>query len=254
MAKKKKTGLVIAGILSVALIGSGIAVNKMDEKPKDEPDVPSIEQPLPEEPGNETPDVPEEPGNETPDVPEEPEVVEPLVISVDNISYTTAGGGTDYSYKLAKVTMNDVENKTDIADGDMLSITWNSGAIVTLNVDLNDIDTSKYTHLTFVFGSEKLNFSSGYAKFVQDYAKTVFKSGKYFVSTDGSIENSVSNRPSTTAEDYLKLGDWKRFEIPIEDVIECYNTNGKINLFHFMSSNLTTSTLYLSNIQFENLA
>ncbi len=246
--KKKTKGktfiIIISSVLAVTLLGS-LAFNLFPTK-KDEGTKPGIEDILPDEPGVETPDVPEEPN--------EPEVVEPMSISVDNISYTSVSGATDYSSKLNKVLMSDIENKINIATGDVLSIRWNSGALVTLNIDLNNIDLTKYTHLTFVFGSEPLVYTDGYAKFVQDPVKTVFKTGKYFISNDANYDNSVANKPGTTIDDFLKLGEWKKFEIPVEDVLECFNTNGKINLFHFMSNGLTTSTLYLADINFENLA
>lgn len=244
MRKKSNTLVIIFIIISIILISTGVA-GTVAKKPNE--DMPTIDTPI------ERPDEPE-----TPDVPEEPEVISPQAIDVklENFDYISKSNGANLSHYLNVVDMAEVPNKTENVSGNVLSIEWRSGTLVSINIDLENYDLSKMTHLTFWVGSEPDEFDSpsGYAKFVQDASLTIFNTGKYFIEADKNAEDFVANKPSTTVEDYLHFGEWKKYEIPIQNVIDCYETNGKITFFHFMSSSLSSTTVYLTNVQFENLA
>lgn len=239
---KRKTLIIIISVILSLGVASGIIASYIPNEKPDKSDKPTIDKPI------ETP--PE------PDV-EEPIVIEPQKISLtkDNVAYTSLTGATDYSGKLNIVAANEVENRPEeVSEDNLVKIVWNSGAIVSLGIDLDDYDLSDVTHLTFWFGSDPVIYSEGYAKFVQTPNNTVFSSSKYFVSSDRSVVDASATKPGTTTEDFLNCGSWKKYEIPISDVLEFYETNGKITLFHFMSQGLTINNLYLADVQFEMLA
>lgn len=230
MKEKKKNSIIAAVCTVIAIvIGSTFIINAI---PKEEPK--PDEPPVIETPGE----------NETPDVPENPiELLTKVDLTYSTVDYTTVGGTPFQSYWV--VPVESINNTTDKFTGNVAKFEWGSSRLVSLNINLSDYDVANSTHLTFWLGSEPLTYDSGWAKFVQDPDLTVFSEGQYFTSDDSTTPDTKPN--------YTRFGDWRKFEIPIADVVEFYETNGTVTLFYFMSSGLTGNSVYLGDVQFENL-
>ncbi|MBE5742973.1 MAG: hypothetical protein E7360_06650 [Clostridiales bacterium] len=240
--KEKKKNSVIAAVCTVIaiVIGSTFIINAI---PKEEPK--PDEPPVIETPG----------GNETPgenETPEEPELLTRIELTFDNVAYEDTSGKGIIKYK-SIVTMADVPIANENIDGNVLKLVWRSGCTVSVNVDLSKYDVENATHLTFWFGSDVLNFSEGWAKHVQWKDKTIFNSQKSLKSSDLDLDAYFARHPDVNPADVLKCGEWKKYEVPIADVLEFYETNGRISFFNFMSSGLTVNNVYLANVQFENI-
>ena len=239
--KKKKPFLIAGIILSVVLIGSGVAGTITKKPTEDEPSV--IDTPI-ETPGDNTGD-----NTETPDTPDN-EILGKIELTLDNVIYENSNGiESDENESL--VTMADVSVTNENIDGTFLKLRFLSGCTVSINVDLSKYDIENATHLTFWFGSEPDYIEeNGYAKFVQNPSETVFSKSQSLVSSDATIPEGQDN--------YTRFGEWRKFEIPIADALEFYETNGRITLFNFSAHRLSQNSLgtyvYLANVQFENLA
>lgn len=238
--KKKSKGktfvLIISSVLAVTLFGAlaiGFIPDKKESSNKTEVT---------------TPVVPPE-DTETPDTPDN-EILGKIELTLDNVIYENSNGiESDENESL--VTMADVSVTNENIDDTFLKLRFFSGCTVSINVDLSKYDIENATHLTFWFGSEPDYIEeNGYAKFVQNPSETVFSKSQSLVSSDATIPEGQDN--------YTRFGEWRKFEIPIADVLEFYETNGRITLFNFSAHRLSQNSIgtfvYLANVQFENLA
>ena len=231
----------LVGVLGLSALGFLFKPEESSKKPDN-----GVVDALPDNEGTETPGE-----NETPEV---PELLKRINLTLDNVVY--ANGSSDYVKRKSLVNRTDVPVANENIDGNVIKLKWHTGNTLSINVDLSKYDTENSTHLTFWVGSDVLNFtenSSVYGHFVHTPSKTIFSSIKRFKSSDCNLEEYLASHPSVNPDDVLKFGEWKKYEVPIADVLEFYEANGRITIFHFLSKNFPENNIYLANVQFEKI-
>ena len=180
-------------------------------------------------------------------------VIAELPITLEDCSATSYSGATDLNGSLSKVSSVDLGAEDESITGDFIKIDWKSGLYFTLDIDFENYDLSKVTHLSFWLYSDSTTFDTGKPLLVKDTTSTIFNTKKRMISADKTFEDILVNEPEAVKDNFFVFGTWNRIEVPIEDVLSFEETNNKVALFYTYSSGLTTTSIYVGGFELEKI-